>query len=59
MTSHTIPWSERSKCAARAALQTDCVANVVATVNTVIFSSFAPLQNTTWARAFEFGNNQS
>ena len=34
-------WSERSACAARAVLQTGCVANVVAT-KFVVFSSLSP-----------------
>jgi hypothetical protein len=32
----TFNWSERSACAAHAALQTGCVADVVVTINTVI-----------------------
>jgi hypothetical protein len=32
----SVEWSERSACAARVALQTGCVANEVASINTVI-----------------------
>jgi hypothetical protein len=36
-------WSERSACAAHVVLQTGCMANVVATIYNVIFSSiFSP-----------------
>ena len=35
-----VNWSEQSACAARLALQTGCVANLVASINTIIFSYF-------------------
>jgi hypothetical protein len=35
----TYYWSKQSECAAHEALQMGCVANVVASINTVIFSS--------------------